>query len=256
MTNETGITRELFTILAAPFAAKDHEFNRGFIYITEEAICARIEEVDFSWEWRTVETIYENDMATVIGALTIKGVTRYGTGQQLAQIDKNGKESVGESRKGATTDALKRAARLFGIGRYLLQCPKDVKGEGTELNRWLQTVGKGVTAPSQAPHSAPQRPPAPTVSAPVDAPASAPSGPIDWLQSDPFKKWAWDTFRIPKEGLPTILAKAKKVPLSKGEAKGAVLASFCGYDAEKVVAIGEEKSLPVEVVLFANSLSL
>lgn len=146
MTDTIGITREDFTKLAAPFSAKDHEFNRGFIYIEETAICSRIEEVDFSWEWKTISVTRENDVAIVVGALTINGITRYGTGQQVVQRDAKGGESVGEAAKGATTDSLKRAARLFGIGRYLLECPKDVKSEGKELNRWLASLN-GFNAP-------------------------------------------------------------------------------------------------------------
>jgi hypothetical protein len=149
---KTGITGEEFAKLAAPFAAKDHEFNRGFIYIEETAICSRIEEVDFSWEWKTVSVTRENDVAIVVGALTINGITRYGTGQQVVQRDTKGGESVGEAAKGATTDALKRAARLFGIGRYLLDCPKDVKSEGKELNRWLASLN-GYSAPQPSKES-------------------------------------------------------------------------------------------------------
>lgn len=262
MTNDSGITREIFAILAAPFAAKDHEFNRGFIYIEETAVCARIEDVDPSWEWTIVQMTHENDMSTVVGALTICGVTRHGTGQQLAQSDKNGKESVGESRKGATTDALKRAARLFGIGRYLLQCPKEVKGYGRELDMWLASVAKGVT-PSNSPSKPATPPQQPHTSAPVQTPPSAPADakstaetPVDWLKEPRFATWAWDTFRIPSEGLKDILRKAKKPSLSKDEAKGAVLANFAGYDKEKVDVIAAEKELSVEAALFASSLSL
>jgi hypothetical protein len=167
------ITREDFAKLAAPFAAKDHEFNRGFIYIEETAVCSRIEEVDLSWEWKTIEAIFANGMATVIGALTIKGVTRYGTGQQLAQLDANGTEKNGEAYKGATTDALKRAARLFGIGRYLLQCPQDVKGEGPALNKWLASMNG---------NSGPRLMPAPQAQAPASSNgASNASEPNWWL---------------------------------------------------------------------------
>lgn len=156
------ITPETLAILTAPFASHDHEFNRGYIYITEEAICARIESVDPSWEWRISELSFVDGMATVIGALSVCNVTRYGTGQQLAQLDKDsGIERVGESRKGATTDAMKRAARLFGIGRYLLQCPKEVKDYGPQLNKWLASL-TGKQAPMiKAQESAPAKPQAP-----------------------------------------------------------------------------------------------
>lgn len=256
-----AITLENTLVLTAPFAARDHEFNRGFIYISEEAICQRIEAVDPSWEWRVEDMIFENDMATVIGVLTICGVKRYGTGQQLAQIDKNGKESVGESRKGATTDAMKRAARLFGIGRYLLQCPKTVKDHGKDLEAWLKSLSQGQAA-SQTPVS---RPAQPSTSAPMQTPASAspdakstPATNADWLKEERFIKWAWDTFRLPGEALPYAIAKTKKpaISLTKDEAKGAVLSLHCDYDAEKVATVAAEKELSIEVVTFANTLSL
>lgn len=172
----TRITADDFAKLAAPFAAKDHEFNRGFIYIEETAICSRIEEVDFSWEWKTTSVTRESDVAIVVGELTIKGVTRYGTGQQVVQRDKEGRESVGEASKGATTDALKRAARLFGIGRYLLQCPANVKGEGPELNRWLASLnGKNAVTTPQPPMPA----------APVES--SKPQPPAWWPVLSEYK---------------------------------------------------------------------
>jgi hypothetical protein len=178
------ITREDFAKLAAPFAAKDHEFIRGYIYIEETAICSRIEEVDFSWEWKTVSVTRENDVAVVVGALTINGITRYGTGQQVVQRDAKGGESVGEAAKGATTDALKRAARLFGIGRYLLQCPKEVKDEGPALNKWLASLS-GQNS---------QRP------APVNT-----STDIHWsMDADALEKmyqWANDKHKVSKDAL-------------------------------------------------------
>jgi hypothetical protein len=153
----------------------------------------------------------------------------------------------------AASKAATSALKYFMIANFLIADKNEDKRDTDNQQARKPSSDNRAPNPPQAPQNAAPRPSAPTVSAPVETP---PNGPIDWLQSDPFKKWAWDTFRIPKEGLPAILAKAKKVPLSKDEAKGAVLASFCGYDAEKVVVIGEEKSLPVEVVLFANSLSL
>lgn len=165
------ITPDTLAILTAPFASHDHEFNRGYIYITEEAICARMETVDPSWEWRISELSFVGGMATVIGALSVCNVTRYGTGQQLAQLDKDsGIEKVGESRKGATTDAMKRAARLFGIGRYLLQCPKEVKDYGPQLNKWLASLQRSnaYTVPAPRPQeSAPAKPTAPAWWTPV-----------------------------------------------------------------------------------------
>jgi hypothetical protein len=105
---------------------------------------------------------------------------------------------------------------------------------------------------------------APTMNAeasktPASAPAdtkSTPETPADWAANLRLIGWTWDTFRIPKEGLPDILKKAKKDVLAKEEAKGAVLAFHCGYDAEKVALVADEKGLSVEAAVFANSLSL
>jgi hypothetical protein len=201
MATQSNITRDDFNKLAAPFAAKDHEFNRGFIYIEETAVCSRIEEVDLSWEWKTIEVTFANGMATVIGALTINGVTRYGTGQQLAQIDANGVEKNGEAYKGATTDALKRAARLFGIGRYLLQCPKSVKDYGADLDKWLASLKRQNTI---APH----------MSATTPTSTNKPLPPAWWtdLQKDLRERYS-DPKTVESE-----LAKARRI-LDKGDIK-------------------------------------
>jgi hypothetical protein len=186
----TGFTLSDSLALIWPFLPQEHEFNRGFIYIEEAAICRRIEKIDLNWEWKIVEMLpAENGNVTVVGALTIKGITRYGTGQQVIQFDKNERETVGEARKGATTDALKRAARLFGIGRYLLQCPSSVKGYGPELEKWLAEIKKQQS--KDVPDAAPQQAaPAPSKSEPV---AIAPKPPVWWPVLKEYKPFMSDT---------------------------------------------------------------
>ena len=157
------ITREQFAILCAPFAAADHEFKppRSYAYIKETALCERIETVDLSWEWR-VQSVGRYDpkglISTTIGHLTICGVTRSGEGSQAAEFQKNSDIESSEIEKGSETDALKRAARKFGIGRYLLECPKDVKGPGPELNRWLASLRSNAIPAPQAQWVAPSDP--------------------------------------------------------------------------------------------------
>jgi hypothetical protein len=217
-----GITQADSAKLTAPFAAKDHEFNRGFIYIEETAVCARIEEVDFSWEWKTLEmSPAENGIVTVVGVLTICGISRYGTGQQVIQLDGKDRETVGEARKGATTDALKRAARLFGIGRYLLQCPKEVKGPGSELDRWLKSLSGGKQAPIA---------PAPTMPPQQVAPAPAkPEG--HWSTDDAMMgkmyTWAQDKWNASRDQVNAAIAASGKtlLDLSRDEVKEIVAES-------------------------------
>jgi len=154
-----ALSRQDFAVLAAPFLPGEHEFVNDKIYIKETAVCERIEEVDMAWQW--IEPTFDRldlktEMATVSGTLVICGTPRFGVGSQPFQMPKKyEKESdevyvlrietefrKSELEKGSTTDCLKRAARLFGIGRYMLECPKDIKGYGSALDAWLKKVSE------------------------------------------------------------------------------------------------------------------
>jgi hypothetical protein len=143
-----ALTPDQVKRLTAPFAYTDHEFNpRGYVYISEEAISARLDEVDPSWEFVVTDMVRDLTSATVTGRLTVGGITREGVGtqgieyvkanDQTAKTDAVGNPiEAGEVRKGAATDAFKRAARLFGIGRYLLGAPKQ-----SDFKAWLMKIG-------------------------------------------------------------------------------------------------------------------
>lgn len=150
------LTKEDLNVLRAPFKAKEHEFLRGFAYVAEFAVVNRIEDVDPAWQFeitslvtRPTVGIKDQVQVTCTAALTINGTTRYGVGQAKAYETKaypdkqSGEmkptEEANEAEKSAATDALKRAARLFGIGRYLLVLPKDIKDERA-LETWLQRM--------------------------------------------------------------------------------------------------------------------
>lgn len=84
------------------------------LYLQHTDVYSRIEEVDPAWSCEVVgkeiikKTVGQNsyDLCNVSMKITIKGVTRENVGE-------------GDDYKGAYSDALKRAAMLFGIGRYL-----------------------------------------------------------------------------------------------------------------------------------------
>src|SRR5882672_129724 len=121
------LTTDNLRTLQRPFSKRDYEFTRGFCYLTEEAITGRIEEVDPNWTFEIMAIDHLNNEATVRARLTIKDTFRDGVGMQKLN------EKVGDTDKGAATDALKRAARLFGIGRHLLDAPQ----EGPQFDKWL-----------------------------------------------------------------------------------------------------------------------
>lgn len=141
------LTSEHLATLQRPFALNDHEFLKDLVYITEGAITTRIEEVDPAWELTGLGITHRNTFGsdvqvTVIVRLTICGVSREGVGsakvigkttawndaaKKKMPLPEEEHQEVNEAEKSAATDALKRAARLFGIGRYLLALPDEVK---------------------------------------------------------------------------------------------------------------------------------
>jgi len=147
----TGLTQDILSELKAPFPLDDHELRAGgfseqLVYLTEEPLADRLSEVDPNWEFKIVSTIITDynlsrpDSCTVTADLTICGITRSGVGTCVANVKlgekKDGKWVKFETPlilplseteiKGAATDALKRCARLFGVGGYLLRL-KGVK---------------------------------------------------------------------------------------------------------------------------------
>lgn len=138
-----ALTPENVKALTAPFALREHYWRQGgkgreLVYIEEEAISTRLDSVDPAWEL-TVMGVWatrEKEVAAHV-RLTVCGVTRDGIGQ--AEV------GGAEAEKTAATDAFKRAARLFGIGRYLLNPP-----DKAQFGAWLANLGKS-PAPTASP---------------------------------------------------------------------------------------------------------
>jgi len=197
----TNMTSEHVAQLTALFATRDHEFNpNGFCYLSEEAITARLDEVDPNWSFRVTQTVQRDARFITYAALTVCGVTRENAGMADAEVStKSGKE-VGEAEKSAVTDAFKRCARLFGIGRYILTIPKGIS-DTRALNVWLKEAA-GTAQPADAPAQAPAAPPRP-VYAPSKpaAPAKAqpaPDGYLGLFQADTIQR------QVGKNGKPYI----------------------------------------------------
>ena len=119
--------QEIIAGLSAPFPEGeskdtwDYTQKRNFTYIPWQNVVSRLNEVVPGWEWEFVGS-KEVQMQgrngpflaqQFIGKLTIPGIgSRVGVGS--AKIG-DGEDDI----KIASTDALKRAAALFGIGLYL-----------------------------------------------------------------------------------------------------------------------------------------
>lgn len=151
-------------LLNKPFVASDHKFLGDLIYLHEEPIAERLDLVDPAWSFQ-IQSITTRpnageggkDVATVTvhASLIVKNVARHGVGMAVVQKTnpiaetkwENGtKKNTGnfytseanEAEKSAVTDALKRCARMFGIGRYLLTIPKNTVKDAKQLEKWLK----------------------------------------------------------------------------------------------------------------------
>lgn len=140
------LTSEHVDRLCKPFPLSEHEFRpEGFAYITEAAITTRLDEIDPNWSL-TVKELRDRSASatptvTVVVALTVCGVTRDGVGSSAVEVGRDGRRETNEAEKAAATDALRRAARLFGIGRYLLNAPRvQNPADRAAFAQWLANL--------------------------------------------------------------------------------------------------------------------
>ena len=134
---------DIFDRLKAPFSPEDIEFRVGsttrdkskglaLAYVTSRAIMDRLDSVVGPTEWQNEVKIHETG---VVATLTIRVGGEWIMRQDGAQFTNI------EAFKGGISDALKRVAVLYGIGRYLYSLPQ----EWVELNNGrmsAQTIRK------------------------------------------------------------------------------------------------------------------
>lgn len=112
-----SLTAKDLDTLSAPFdentiGVKVQSFSKDkskaslVCYVQHTDVYKRIEQVDPAWSSEITHETVVGDECYVRAKITIKGVSRENTGD-------------GPDFKSATSDALKRAAMLFGVGRYL-----------------------------------------------------------------------------------------------------------------------------------------
>jgi hypothetical protein len=148
---------ELFAALAAPF---DHEevrlrpqAGRQIPYITARTVMNRLDDVLGPANWWDEYAPLEN---SVICRLTI----RLPDGTTLTKSDAGGYAGMtdsGDDDKSGFSDAFKRAAVKFGVGRYLYRdgVPRFVK-EASRHSVLTQGPGEHTPAAAHSPADAPQ----------------------------------------------------------------------------------------------------
>lgn len=114
-------------ILQRPFSAsqiKKRKTSLGVTldYIETHTVIARLNEAfTGQWSFRIVEHKFLDDDVVVLGELAAEGITKQQFGTcELSQESEDGMVlSMGDALKAAASDALKKAATLFGIGLHL-----------------------------------------------------------------------------------------------------------------------------------------
>lgn len=165
---------ELTESLAAPFAPKDVKFKPAVLsgkralalaYVDARAIQDRLDEVLGVTGWQDEYECLPD--GSVVCRLKLRlgdeWITKVDVGGQSEQADE------GDRRKAAFSDALKRAAVKFGIGRYLYRLPQQWCDYDPQKRQFAST-------PTLPPHALPRKQTAGRVAPPAAA-AEAPQEP-------------------------------------------------------------------------------
>lgn len=145
-----SLTLEDLKILQAPFDEKtlgikvqalSKNKDRAMLvcYLQHTDVAARLDAVDPCWSARITSEGRDGENCVVRMQLSLKGVVREGIGD-------------GQDAKSAASDALKRTAMLFGVGRYLYDAdtPWVAYNDATDRFKvWAYAEYKAALRPGQ-----------------------------------------------------------------------------------------------------------
>ena len=133
--SDNTITKQEFDAMSAPFSkdalewraiqiTKNKDKGLAYAYITPRAVMDRFDVIFGSgWSFMNMQLdVIDNQRVGILCSLTIKGITRVGIGESAIIRNDNG-QITNEPYKSAGSDAIKRAAMAFGVGRYLYSLP-------------------------------------------------------------------------------------------------------------------------------------
>jgi len=112
-------------LLTRPFETGQIKRRKGqhgktLSYVDIAAVIARLNEAADSWSFDIVEHQIQAGEVIVLGRLTLDCITKMAFGGSSITVDRSGEVvSVADDLKAASSDALKKAASLFGVGLEL-----------------------------------------------------------------------------------------------------------------------------------------
>lgn len=127
-------------------------------YIETHSVITRLNEVfGGEWSFKIVEHQLMEDDVVVLGELTAEGVTKqqFGTCELHQESEEGVVFSIGDALKAAASDALKKAATLFGIGLQLYQ-PKLQRPQMVRETAPEPVTPEAPSQPAESPEPEPE----------------------------------------------------------------------------------------------------
>lgn len=156
------------TLLEKPFEPnqiKQRQGNFGHIldYVEGHVVTSRLNEAfDANWSFEIIKyrILKDSDEVLVLGKLTAEGATKMAFGSKQIEKSKDTKAiiSIGDDLKAASTDALKKAASLLGVGLYLYS---DQRPNGKTEEGRPDTSNKGTSTGNEKNQPGPKNEPGP-----------------------------------------------------------------------------------------------
>jgi hypothetical protein len=160
----TTMNRALLEKPFEPGQIKQRQGKFGHIldYVEGHVVTSRLNEAfDSNWSFEIVKyrIIKDPGEVLVLGKLTAEGVTKMAFGSKEIERNKDTKAiiSLGDDLKAASTDALKKAASLLGVGLYLYS---DQRPNGKTEEKRPGTPDKGASASNEKNQPGPKNEPA------------------------------------------------------------------------------------------------
>ena len=147
-----------------PSQIKQRQGNFGHIldYVEGHVVTSRLNDAfESNWSFEIVKyrIIKDPGEVLVLGKLTAEGVTKMAFGSKEIERSKDTKAivSLGDDLKAASTDALKKAASLLGVGLYLYS---DQRPNGKPEEGKSETSNKGAPTGNEKNQPGPNNEPA------------------------------------------------------------------------------------------------
>ncbi len=132
-------TREILERSFAPEQIKQRQGNFGqtLDYIEGHAVIERLNEAfEGDWSFEITWQHIGDDEVLIMGRLAATGIIKeqFGSSKVTRNRDDNSVISIGDDLKSATTDALKKAATLLGIGLHLYHSHQPYHSTGANYH--------------------------------------------------------------------------------------------------------------------------